>query len=89
MYQDYVYQSILDMLVGFHKSQLGWEEYRLKVEPMLLEKWKTILVKCRAYGFLLPEITFEGKLRFLSWQQIIQKKSLGNRKFPQEQIERI
>ena len=89
MYQDYVYQSIIDMMQGYRKSRIEWEEYRLKVEPMLLNKWGEILRECQTYGFLAPEIKYEDKLRYLEFKQIIQKVNLGNKKFPQEQLERM
>ena len=91
MYQDYVYQSIIDMLVGYHKSQLECDEYRQKVEPLLLDKWGKILKECRVNGFLMPEICFDdNKQRYLRFDQIIQKKVLSaDRKYPQEQIKRI
>jgi len=75
------------MLIGFHKSNLQWEDYRGKVEPLLLTKWGEILMLCRKHGFLMPEIKYDGKQSYLGFSQIIQKQALRKRTYPTGQIE--
>lgn len=59
------YQDIRAYLVSYQKAgdHRRWDDFRLKIDPVLLGKWGDVLVECRRNGFVNP-IAYQDMIRF-------------------------
>jgi hypothetical protein len=58
-----------DYLIAFQKlGDAGrWDDFRCRIDPVLLRKWGEIMIDCRRNGFKAPEASRDG----IVWMQVI------------------
>ena len=72
IFEDGDYQTIVKHLLTWKKLQMNWDEYRNKLDPILLDKWARILAECGREGFLLGGIAVEDGITRIRWMQRVE-----------------
>lgn len=52
----------------------GWDDYKVRINEELLDKWARVLVICRQNGFLLPYATHSE----IIWSQVLDRGYRGS-----------
>jgi DNA polymerase I-like protein with 3'-5' exonuclease and polymerase domains len=69
IYDDADYQAIIRHILSWRKLQANWDEYRNKIDPILLEKLTRILQDCRREGFVFGRVSSEEAVLKIIWMQ--------------------